>query len=101
MSMIEWRCDMVTIKCSVYEKRDFQVLLEYAKEKKRDDCQVGLITPQMLSIDLRKLDNLLSIVNGRVIEDYSQSSISYSRNHGTLKKREPDDLPKAPFIRVD
>lgn len=92
---------MVTIKCSVYEKRDFQVLLEYAKEKKREDCQVGLITPQMLSIDLRKLDNLISLVNGRVVEDYSQPSIAYNRDHGTLKKREVNDLPTAPFIRVD
>lgn len=92
---------MITIKCSVYEKRDFEIFLDYAKEKKIEDCNKGEITLKLLNIELDKINRLKNRLKGIVKEDYQQSSRIYSRNHGTLKEREKDDLPKAPFIRVD
>jgi hypothetical protein len=85
----------------VYEKRDFEVYLDYAKEKKLEDCNNGKITANLLKIELDKINNLKRRVNGKVREDYQQSSVSYRRNHGTATEREHDGLPKAPFIRVD
>jgi hypothetical protein len=85
----------------VYEKRDFEVYLDYAKEKKLEDCNNGKITAKLLKIELDKINVLKRRLKGIVREDYQQSSVAYKRNHGTAKEREYDGLPKAPFIRVD
>ena len=92
---------MITIKCSVYEKYDFFKVLDYAKEKLYEDFSNDKITYKYLEIELRKIEILRQRVKGKVKEDYQQSSVSYSRNHGDLKERPKDDLPTAPFIRVD
>ena len=92
---------MVTIKCGVYEKRDFEMILDYAEEKYREDYARGLITEKYLEIELKKINRLKQRVNGNVTEDYMQRSWSYNRNHGTLKERPKDDLPTAPFIRTE
>lgn len=83
---------MVTIRCSVYEKRDFEVYLDYAKEKLIEDFDNEKITLMLLNIELEKIKRLKERVNGKVKEDYQQSSIKYNRDHGTLKEREKDDL---------
>ena len=83
---------MVTIRCSVYEKRDFEVYLDYAKEKLIEDFDNEKITLMLLNIELEKIKRLKERVNGKVREDYQQSSIKYNRDHGTLKEREKDDL---------
>ncbi len=92
---------MVTIRCSVYEKRHFEMYLDYAKEKLIEDFDNGKITLMLLNIELEKIRTLQERLKGKVREDYQQSSIKYNREHGTLKEREKDDLPTAPFIRVD
>jgi hypothetical protein len=92
---------MVTIKCSVYEKRDLELVLKYAEDKYKEDCSKGKITEKYLKIELDKIRRLKQRVDGNVTEDYLQRSWSYNRNHGTLKKQPTDDLPKAPFIRTE
>ena len=92
---------MITIRCSVYEKRDFEVYLDYAKKKLIEDCNNDKITPILLDIELKKIRALQNRLKGKYTEDYQQSSISYNRERGTLREREKNDLPKAPFMRVD
>lgn len=92
---------MVTIKCAVYEKRDLERFLDYAKDKLIEDCNKDKITVKLLEIELEKIKRLKERVNGKVKEDYQQSSWKHNRNHGTLKEKPRDDLPKAPFIRTE
>lgn len=84
---------MVTIKMSVYEKADLLRLLEYAKEKKLEDCNNDVITPLLLKIELEKINALKDRVNGKFKEDYQQISRKYIRQF----EREKDDLPENPF----
>lgn len=92
---------MVKIECSVYEKYNFLEMIDYAKSKKIEECNNGKITIQLLNLELEKLNKLKDRVNGKAERDYGCSSIKYKRNHGTLIEKEKDDLPKAPFIRVN
>ena len=46
---------MVTIKCSVYERHDLLKLLDYAKEKKFQDCNDNKITPRLLELDVKTI----------------------------------------------
>lgn len=64
---------MVTIKCDVYEKRDFEIFLDYAKEKKIEDCNNNKITPKLLRIELNKIATLKSILKGNNKEDYQKT----------------------------
>lgn len=91
---------MVTIKCTVYEKHDLLRLLDYAKEMKIKECNEGEMTTRLLQMDIDRINLLKRRINGQYSEDYQQSSISYGRDHGTLKERPKDDLPKAPFYRT-
>ena len=91
---------MVTIKCTVYEKRDLEVILDYAKDLLIEDCNNDKITVKLLNIELGKINKIKQRINGKVTEDYMQSSWSYNRKHGTLKEREKNDLPEAPFYRT-
>ena len=84
---------MVTIKMSVYEKADLLRFLEYAKEKKLEDCNNDVITPLLLKIELEKINTLKDRVNGKFKEDYQQTSRKYIRQF----EREKDDLPGTPF----
>lgn len=84
---------MVTIKMSVYEKADLLNFLEYAKQKKIEDCNNDIITPLLLNIELEKINALKDRVNGKFKEDYQQTSRKYIRQF----PREKDDLPKTPF----
>lgn len=84
---------MVTIKMSVYEKADLLKVLEYAKEKKIEDCNKDIITPLLLNIELEKINVLKNRVKGKFNEDYQQMSRKYIRQF----KREKDDLPETPF----
>lgn len=84
---------MVTIKMSVYEKADLLKVLEYAKEKKIEDCNKDIITPLLLNIELEKINVLKNRTNGKFKEDYQQTSRKYIRQF----KREKDDLPETPF----
>ena len=61
---------MVTIKCDVYDKRDFEMFLDYAKKKKIEDCNNNKITPYLLKIELEKLARLKRLLTGKVKEDY-------------------------------
>lgn len=92
---------MVKIECTVYEKYHFLEMIEYAKQKKIEECNNGTITVKLLNLELDKLNRLKARVNGKVQRDYEQSSIKYNRDNGTSKEKEKDDLPTAPFIRVD
>lgn len=69
---------MITIRCSVYEKRDFEVYLDYAKEKLIEDCNNNKMTPMLLKIELEKIKRLKERVNGKAKEDYQQSSTNIS-----------------------
>lgn len=91
---------MITIRCSVYEKYDFFNVLDYAKEKYYEDYAKDKITKKYLELELKKIEALRQRVKGNAREDYQQSSVKYNREHGTLKEREKDDLPKAPFTRT-
>lgn len=84
---------MVTIKMTAYEKADLLRLLEYAKEKKLEDCNNDVITPLLLKIEIEKINTLKDRVNGKCKEDYQQTSRKYIRQF----KREKDDLPETPF----
>lgn len=84
---------MVTIKMSVYEKADLLKVLEYAKEKKIEDCNKDIITPLLLNIELEKINVLKNRAKGKFNEDYQQTSRKYIRQF----KREKDDLPETPF----
>ena len=84
---------MVTIKMNVYEKADLLKVLEYAKEKKIEDCNKDIITPLLLNIELEKINVLKNRVKGKFNEDYQQMSRKYSREFEGGK----DDLPKTPF----
>lgn len=84
---------MVTIKMSVYEKADLLKVLEYAKEKKIEDCNKDIITPLLLKIELEKINVLKNRAKGKFNEDYQQTSRKYIRQF----KREKDDLPETPF----
>ena len=83
---------MVTIRCSVYEKRDFEVYLDYAKEKLIEDYDNDKITLMLLNIELEKINRLKERLKGKVKEDYQQTSVKYNRDHGTLKGQEKDNL---------
>lgn len=61
---------MVTITCDVYEKHDLLKILEYAKEKKKEEWRDGLITSKMLEIELDNIYRLINRVNGIYKEDY-------------------------------
>ena len=61
---------MVTITCDVYEKHEFLKILEYAKEKKKEDYRKGLMTDKMLEIELDSIHRLTNRVNGIYKEDY-------------------------------
>lgn len=84
---------MVTIKMSVYEKADLLKVLEYAKEKKIEDCNKDIITPLLLNIELEKINVLKNRAKGKFNEDYQQMSRKYSREF----EGEKDDLPKNHF----
>ena len=64
---------MVTIKCDVYEKRDFEIFLDYAREKKIEDCNNNKITPYLLKIELEKLARLKRLLTGKTKEDYQRT----------------------------
>ena len=83
---------MVTIRCSVYEKRDFEVFLDYAKDKLIEDFDNNKITLMYLNIELEKIKKLKERLQGKVKEDYQQTSVKYNRDHGTIKVRENDNL---------
>ena len=84
---------MVTIKMTAYEKADLLRLLEYAKEKKLEDCNNDVITPLLLKIELEKINTLVNRANGKYREDYQQMSRKYIRQF----PKEKDDLPETPF----
>ena len=84
---------MITIKMSVYEKADMLKVLEYAKEKKIEDCNNDIITPLLLNIELERIKILKNRIKGKFNEDYQQMSRKYLRQF----EREKDDLPESPF----
>jgi hypothetical protein len=94
---------MVTIKLSVYEKADLLRYLQYAKEQKL----INQPTPKKNKMfddtgyDIHRINVLMERVKGNFKEDYQQTSRRYSKDHGNLKERPKDDLPKAPFIRTE
>ena len=67
--------------------------LDYAKQKKIEDCNKDIITPLLLNIELEKINVLKNRVKGKFNEDYQQMSRKYIRQF----KREKDDLPETPF----
>ena len=84
---------MITIKMSVYEKADLFSFLDYAKEKKIEDCNNDIITPLLLNIELERIKILKNRIKGKFNEDYQQMSRKYLRQF----EREKDDLPETPF----
>ena len=64
---------MVTINCDVYEKRDFEILLDYAKQKKIEDCSNKKITPDLLEIELEKIAILKRVLKGKNKDDYQRT----------------------------
>ena len=84
---------MITIKMSVYEKADLLSFLDYAKEKKIEDCNNDIITPLLLNIELERIKILKNRIKGKFNEDYQQMSRKYLRQF----EREKDDLPGTPF----
>lgn len=84
---------MITIKMSVYEKADLLSFLDYAKEKKIEDCNNDIITPLLLNIELERIKILKNRIKGKFNEDYQQMSRKYLRQF----EREKDDLPETPF----
>ena len=80
---------MVTIKCSVYEKYDLLKLLDYAKEKKYQDCNDNKISPKLLELDVKIIETLKRIVNGQYKEDYQDTPAKAYRRQF---KRDENDL---------
>lgn len=80
---------MVTIKCSVYEKHDLLKLLDYAKEKKYQDCNDNKITTGLLELDVKTIETLKRRVNGQYKEDYQDTPAKAYRRQF---KRDEDDL---------
>lgn len=64
---------MITIRCDVWERRDLEMFLEYAKEKKIEDCNNGKITEKLLDIELEKIRRLKNRLKGIYKEDYLKS----------------------------
>lgn len=83
---------MVTITCDVYEKHDFLKILEYAKEKKKEDCKQGLITSKMLEIELDNIYRLINRVNGIYQEDYLMLSKTARDKMDATKEMSNKDL---------
>lgn len=80
---------MVTIKCTVYEKHDLLRLLDYAKEKKIQECDEGKITTKLLQMYIDRIELLKRRVKGQYREDYHDvATKSYRRQY----KRSDDDL---------
>lgn len=74
---------MVRIECSVWEKRQLTEYLEYAKKKYCEDCNNDKITVGLLNIELDRINNLLEIINGKVVSDYDRPSKAYiEKYHG-------------------
>jgi len=95
---------MITIKMSVYEKAELLRYLQYAKEQKLINQPLkkqGTKSFDDTGYDIHRINILMERVKGKYTEDYQQSSRKYNRDHGDLKERPKDDLPTAPFIRVD
>ena len=84
---------MITVRMGAYEKGDFIRILDYAKEKKIEDCNKGIITPKLLELELKKIYTLKDRINGKYTEDYIRPSKEYIRQF----PRQKDDLPKAYF----
>lgn len=71
---------MVTINCTVYEKHDLLRLLDYAKEKKIQDCNEEKITPRLLQMDIDRINLLKKRISGQYEDDYQDvSAKSYRR----------------------
>ena len=64
---------MITIKCDVWERRDLELFLEYAKEKKIEDYYNGKITEKLLDLELEKIRRLKNRLKGIYKEDYLKS----------------------------
>ena len=77
---------MVTIKCTQYQKGDIRRYLEYAKHKKYEDADNGVIPSSEAEYTAKVIDELLEVVNGKVVEDYfNVPSKSYREKHGKKK----------------
>lgn len=77
---------MVTIKCNPYQKGDLLRYLEYAKKKKYEDANEGIITTGELEYEVKIINNLIEIINGKVVEDYfNVPSKEYREKHGKKK----------------
>ena len=82
---------MVEIKCNPYQKGDLLRYLEYAKKKKYEDANEGIITTGELEYDIKIINNLVEIVKGKVVEDYLNTpSKAYREKNG--KKRTEGDV---------
>lgn len=80
---------MITIKCTVYEKHDLLKILDYAKEKKYQDCNDEKITPKLLHMEVERIELLKRRINGQYREDYQDvSTKAYRRQF----KRSKDDI---------
>ena len=79
---------MVTIHCNVYEKGDLLRILDYAKEKKREDCNNNpKYTEQELEMDLKKIEILKARVNGKYKEDYLDTTAKVGREKEATRTR--------------
>lgn len=56
---------MVEIKLGVYEKNDLLRVLDYAKIKKNEDAAAGIISPEILTRDLKAINVLQMRVLGK------------------------------------
>lgn len=81
---------MVTINCTVYEKHDLLKVLDYAKEKRIEDCDKGKITTEHLELDLKTIETLKLRVHGKYREDYQDVSSKSYREQCNARKDEID-----------
>lgn len=55
---------MEIIKVDPYEKGYLYRILEYAKQKKKEDVKRGIITQELYDMDINEINTLLQRLNG-------------------------------------
>ncbi len=82
---------MIVIKCSPYEKGDFLRILDYAKQKKKEEMEKGKITKELYKYEEFLIDKLINRVNGHYVEEIQLDSKTYRERTGRQKRSQKDD----------